>query len=253
MGAGVKRLPRLLSMIGESADIDPLDIPPERRDVLESACQAWLAKQPKHEVATQAQARGLLAGAFNTIADVVRDPHYRQRGAWDATDHPATGPLIYPGRPFLLSDAPRTPPAPAPLLDEHGEIRRAARASPPPRSRPSNEPDDLPLPLAGLRVAEISVVRAGPHVTQLLAERGADVIRIEPANRVQPFTRGMEQVPAPEQVRQLVSRGAPVGYPDNDPGRDPWNRSAAFNSRARNKRSMTCDIMTPEGARRCCA
>ena len=33
----------------------------------------------------------------------------------------------------------------------------------------------------------------------------------------------------------------------NDPGPDPWNRNASFNSGARHKRSMTCDIMTPEG------
>ena len=39
----------------------------------------------------------------------------------------------------------------------------------------------------------------------------------------------------------------PTSLADNDPGTDPWNRNASFNSHARNKRSMTCDIMTPEG------
>ncbi|MXY51718.1 MAG: CoA transferase [Gammaproteobacteria bacterium] len=246
MGAGVKRLPRLLAMIGApGADqVDPLHIDPAQQEMFERLYSDWLAERPKREAMQEAQAHGLLAGTFNTIADVVTDPHYRQRGAWDELEHPAAGRLTYPGRPFKMSAASRAAPERAPLLNEHEgtalplrpEIRAIMGAS-----------EDQPLPLEGIRVAEITVVWAGPHVTQLLAEWGADVIRIEPANRVQPFTRGMEQVPTPARVRELVERGAPVGYPDGDPGADPWNRSASFNSHARNKRSMTCDIMTPEG------
>ena len=253
MGAGVARLPRLLAMIGETqaaAEIDPLAIEPAERDALEAAYQRWLAARPKREIVQLAQQHGLLAGAFNTVADVLRDPHYRERGVWEEIDHPHAGRLTYPGRPFTFSQAQRAKPARAPCLDEHGDDIRRLSAAVRPASTPSEpaaKQDDLPLPLQGIRVAEITVVWAGPHVTQLLGEWGADVIRIEPANRIQPFTRGMERVPTPEQVRELVVRGAPVGYPDNDPGADPWNRSAAFNSHARNKRSMTCDIMTPEG------
>ncbi len=247
MGAGAKRLPRLLAMIEAPAaeQVDPLNIEPAQREELELRYSQWLAARPKREAVQQAQAHGLLAGAFNTIADVVADPHYRQRGAWDEIDHPVAGRLTYPGRPLKMSAAPRAKPTRAPLLNEHAGAVFPARSRP--RCAASKPGGDLPLPLAGIRVAEITVVWAGPHVTQLLAEWGADVIRVEPANRVQPFTRGMEQVPTPARARELLERGAPVGYPDGDPGPDPWNRSAAFNSHARNKRSMTCDIMTPEG------
>lgn len=96
-------------------------------------------------------------------------------------------------------------------------------------------------------MAEITVVWAGPHVTQLLSEWGADVVRVEPANKPQPYTRGMEGVPTREQGRALAAQGVPTRLADNDPGLDPWNRNASFNSHARNKRSMACDIMTPEG------
>ena len=249
MGAGAARLPRLLQMIeAPNADqVDPLHIEPAQRDALEQVYSGWLAAKPKREAVQLAQARGLLAGAFHTVGEVVNDPHYRDRGAWDEVDHPVAGRLTYPGRPFKMSGVHRVIPKRAPLLNEHADDVSRRKPSGAPTSTPSKAREQLPLPLKGIRVAEITVVWAGPHVTQLLGEWGADVIRIEPANKVQPFTRGMEQVPSPERVRELIARGAPVGYPDGDPGLDPWNRSAGFNSHARNKRSMTCDIMTPEG------
>jgi len=249
-GAGAKRLPTLLRMIGETeaaAQVDPLNLDSDQRKTLEAAYQRWLASRGKHDIVRLAQSNGLLAGAFNTIADLLRDPHYRDRGAWDEVDHPEIGRLLHPGRPFKMSAAERAKPHAAPLLDEHGEAIRRATPNLPPTDAASPQPSELPLPLAGVRVAEITVVWAGPHVTQLLAEWGADVVRIEPANRIQPYTRGMERVPSPDQLSALVARGAPVGFPHNDPGKDPWNRDAAFNSHARNKRSMTCDIMSPEG------
>jgi crotonobetainyl-CoA:carnitine CoA-transferase CaiB-like acyl-CoA transferase len=57
----------------------------------------------------------------------------------------------------------------------------------------------------------------------------------------------MEHVPSRQQAQAMAARGIPTRLVDNDPGTDPWNRNASFNSHARNKRSMTCDIMTPEG------
>ncbi|ETX04136.1 MAG: hypothetical protein ETSY2_30545 [Candidatus Entotheonella gemina] len=57
----------------------------------------------------------------------------------------------------------------------------------------------------------------------------------------------MEGVPTRQQGLELAAQGVPTRLADNDPGVDPWNRNASFNSHARNKRSMTCDIMTPEG------
>ena len=42
-------------------------------------------------------------------------------------------------------------------------------------------PDDHPLPLAGLRVLEFSHAIMGPSAGLILADMGADVIKIEPA------------------------------------------------------------------------
>lgn len=105
------------------------------------------------------------------------------------------------------------------------------------------------LPLDGVRVVDLTVVWAGTHVTQLLAEWGAEVIRVEPRTAIQSSTRGAERPPPPATVlRDLARSGVTVdGFPDFEGQPDPWNRSAAFNSHARNKKSVTADVMTPEG------
>lgn len=104
------------------------------------------------------------------------------------------------------------------------------------------------LPLHGVRVLDITVVWAGPHCTQLLAEWGAEVIRIEPLQIIQPNTRGAENRVTKEQAQRARGTGNSwLAFPDNDPGPRQWNRSPGFNSHARNKRSVTLNITTPEG------
>jgi len=254
---GANRLPRLLRLIGREDLMahpqlmnPPGTVPDDLTHAVESAYAAWLGTRDKRDIVAEAQASGLMAGAVNTIADVMQDPHFQVRGVWDRIDHPEAGSRQYPGRPFILHRSPRCEPRRAPLLNEHAdEISIKAAQPSPPVGGPARAISQVPLglPLTGLRVAEITVVWAGPHVTQLLAEWGADVVRVEPANKPQPYTRGMEGVPTRQQGLALAAQGIPTRLADNDPLLDPWNRNASFNSHARNKRSMTCDIMTPEG------
>ncbi len=105
------------------------------------------------------------------------------------------------------------------------------------------------LPLQGMRVVDVTVVWAGPHCTQLLAEWGAEVIRVEPLQHIQPSTRGAETRTTRAQAEAQRGNGLLLGgtYPDRDPGERPWNRLPAFNTHAHNKRSMTLDVMEPGG------
>jgi crotonobetainyl-CoA:carnitine CoA-transferase CaiB-like acyl-CoA transferase len=126
-GGGPGRFQRFLSMIGRE---DLLEDPRVQNTVMETqhpdlvaeienSYLVWLMSHPKLEAAAIAQSYRLLAAPVNEIGDVVDDDTFNARGVFETIDHPATGPLKYPGRPFIMSASPRQPARRAPLLGEH--------------------------------------------------------------------------------------------------------------------------------------
>ena len=88
---------------------------------------------------------------------------------------------------------------------------------------PPPEPDGLPL--AGIRVLDFGQILAGPFCTRLLADLGADVVRLETASR-------------PERI------GATRDDPDFKGRKD---RTASYLRTNRNKRSITVALKTDAG------
>jgi crotonobetainyl-CoA:carnitine CoA-transferase CaiB-like acyl-CoA transferase len=124
-GAGT-RLSGVLRMIGrEDLLADPrLADPraarqPELLEEVEALYLDWLQDQTKYDAVARAQEQHVLAAPVNTIADLFADPHFQARAPWSSIDHPYTGAISYPGRPFVMSETPQRPPRRAPLLGEH--------------------------------------------------------------------------------------------------------------------------------------
>jgi crotonobetainyl-CoA:carnitine CoA-transferase CaiB-like acyl-CoA transferase len=85
----------------------------------------------------------------------------------------------------------------------------------------ARRPPDAPLALAGMRVVDFSHFIAGPYCTMLLADFGADVIKIEPPGKGDDFRN----------------------YPPTDPALP--GRGAPFFFTNRNKRSVAVDLKVP--------
>lgn len=81
------------------------------------------------------------------------------------------------------------------------------------------------LPLEGVRVADLTMMWAGPYATRLLGEMGAEVVKIESPG-------------AWDNIRTLVPQ----------PGvEEPWNSSYYFNDYNRDKKSLTLDLAQARG------
>lgn len=101
------------------------------------------------------------------------------------------------------------------------------------------------LPLEGIRILDMTVVWAGTYCAALLADMGAEVIRLESIKRLPPITRGYMPYPPKEVIEGLPAFVA--GMPGREPGARPWNRYPLFNAHGRNKRGITVDLLQPSG------
>lgn len=86
-------------------------------------------------------------------------------------------------------------------------------------------------PLAGIRVLDLSLYPPGQFATMLLADFGADVITVEPPQRL-----------ASDRAPTLAAAPGPVGWDDQD-------RLRAYNPLRRNKRSVIVNLKDPRGLR----
>lgn len=101
------------------------------------------------------------------------------------------------------------------------------------------------LPLAGIRVLDITVVWSGPSSTRFMAALGAEVIRVESIRYYPNVNRG--QVPYPDPKAIAAGTGMSSAYPGKDPGPDPYNRFGPFMLTSQGKLSCTMELDTPEG------
>lgn len=192
----------------EALGAQPFDRLHERlqhRVAFENHLRTWLQNRARADLFHAGQRCGLAWAPLLSLHEVADDAQHRARDFF---------------REVVLPDGRRgrQPAAPFRQRAENGDAPPAS-PSPPDAAQRAPATWTPQLPLAGLRVVDFTHDWAGPHAARLLADQGAEVIKIEYRTRLD----GM--------------RG---GYPERVDG------FARFWQLHRNKRSVTLDLKQPE-------
>jgi len=126
-----------------------------------------------------------------TVDEILGDVQLAAREFWVELEHPELGRSItYPGAFAKTTQAPPGVLRRAPLVGEHNrEILEEAERQPLPRGTGTRD-GATGAPFRGLRVIDFSWNIVAPRTTKILADFGAEVIRIEHEDRLDPTREG---------------------------------------------------------------
>jgi crotonobetainyl-CoA:carnitine CoA-transferase CaiB-like acyl-CoA transferase len=212
-------------------------------DELNPAVEAFLGNFTMGEITELLQAKGIPCVPVNTPTGFTSDEHVQSRGFLVAVEHAAFGSTRQPAMPIMINGT-RPPVGSVPMLDawtpssvfpvtERGENisaglqEKTARIFSQVGEKTSDAAHSKAIgegngPLDGMRIVSFDHVLAGPYGTTILAELGADVIKVE------------------------SSKGGMDPFRFFGTGEDP-NVSPRFLEFNRNKRSFTVNLKHPKG------
>jgi len=172
-------------------------------------------------------------GKLLGVLEALDDAHLTAREFWRPLEGatPEQQSLRVPGSPFRVIGEP--PPAeytPAPVGSER--LEDLAPVTPVAKATRVQAFADPTRPLSGVRVLDLTRVWSGPVGGRILADLGADMIKIEA-----PTNRGPRSVPQGTRGYLITDETAHM----------PWNTQTVFNQLQRNRRSVCLDLKQPEG------
>lgn len=138
-----------------------------------------LQSKPYAEWAAAFEAADVPFAPARLAEEGLSDPQVLHNRMVTTLDDPGAGPVVQMGVPFKLSGTPgrvASPRAPAPCNASDVTTTPSAGATAIPVATGANDP----APLAGVRILEITNLIAGPTAGRILADLGADVIKLEP-------------------------------------------------------------------------
>lgn len=193
-------------------------------DALESQFAPQLRARTAEEWFEQGRRHFLPFVVVPTLPELLAQPIYREREVFASVDSDGDG--VQAQAPVLPQRLSRTPPRPGGTAPALGAVRperetRMCPGTPPPQQQPRG------LPLAGLRILDLTMGWAGPLVTRQLADLGAEVIKIE-ACQYPDWWRGTDF--SPQAVADQL-----------------YEQRPPFLMMNRNKRGITLDLTQPRG------
>lgn len=218
-----RQVPAFFALLGPEVQGNPDFADPASRathdDELLAHVLPFMLERTKDELVALSPQHRVPFGAVRTPRELLADEAFAERGFLDRVPTP-WGEATVPGRPFpgLGWQAPAT------AEQATGWQTPGWRAEATATATDAAAPADAPL--AGLRVLDLTMMWAGPYATKLLAEAGADVIKIESPS-------------AWDNIRTLVRQDPSIP--------DPWNSAYYFNEYNHSKRSLTLDLAQEAG------
>lgn len=188
------------------------------RDWIRERVGPWMRERTVDEIVELGQLFRLPIAPLGNGSTIPQMDHLRERGVY--VDNPAG--FRQPRAPWLMSAAAPAPVRRAPALGQaDGESLWQPRESAELRA-------EAGLPLAGVRIIDLTAFWAGPAATHSLAAFGADVIKIESIQR-------------PDGIRYSGGMRTDVD--------DWWEYGWVFHAMNTNKRSVTLDLESEDGIR----
>lgn len=188
-----------------------------------------LQTQPRRHWFARAREHGITAGMLQSLDDVLACPHLAARSFFEELVTPSGQKTPYPGPPYTV-DGRRAPSVRvAPRLGEHtAEVRRVlngdAAAHEDVVRQAGVEPGDdvrwapsslTDSALRGIRIIDNGIVQAGTFPARLLADFGAEIVRVE------------------NYLRPDLSRNAV--FVEGGPGEQYWDQGGTYHEQHRNK------------------